>query len=143
MDGIPNIDFEINPAEVLTMPVDKTLSIEGEAADAKAVGDALANKADKSEIAAAIKVNEQGADLQGEIVLLAEHIPMDDSVTPRSVADEVADLKGRTGADIPVSAASGAKTIEQAIERAGTKAGNKGYDCAMGALELCSLFREM
>ncbi len=34
-------------------------------------------------------------------------------------------------------------TIEQAIERAGTKAGNKGYDCALGALELCSLFREM
>ena len=34
-------------------------------------------------------------------------------------------------------------TIEQAIERAGTKAGNKGYDCAMGALELCSLLREM
>ncbi|MBR2086886.1 MAG: 6,7-dimethyl-8-ribityllumazine synthase [Oscillospiraceae bacterium] len=34
-------------------------------------------------------------------------------------------------------------TIEQAIERAGTKAGNQGYDCAMGALELCSLFREM
>ena len=34
-------------------------------------------------------------------------------------------------------------TIEQAIERAGTKAGNKGYDCALGALELCSLFKEM
>ncbi|MCR5717447.1 MAG: 6,7-dimethyl-8-ribityllumazine synthase [Oscillospiraceae bacterium] len=33
-------------------------------------------------------------------------------------------------------------TIEQAIERAGTKAGNKGYDCAMGAMELCSLMRE-
>ena len=27
------------------------------------------------------------------------------------------------------------ENIEQAIERAGTKAGNKGYDCAMGALE--------
>lgn len=27
-------------------------------------------------------------------------------------------------------------TIEQAVERAGTKAGNKGYDCAMGALEM-------
>ena len=26
--------------------------------------------------------------------------------------------------------------IEQAIERAGTKAGNKGYDCALGALSL-------
>ncbi|MBQ8926823.1 MAG: 6,7-dimethyl-8-ribityllumazine synthase [Oscillospiraceae bacterium] len=33
-------------------------------------------------------------------------------------------------------------TIEQAIERAGTKAGNKGYDCAMGALEMVSLLRK-
>ena len=32
-------------------------------------------------------------------------------------------------------------TIEQAIERAGTKAGNKGYDCAMGALEMANLLR--
>ena len=32
-------------------------------------------------------------------------------------------------------------TIEQAIERAGTKAGNKGYDCAMSALEMVSLFK--
>lgn len=30
-------------------------------------------------------------------------------------------------------------TIEQAIERAGTKAGNKGYDCAMSALEMVQL----
>ena len=30
-------------------------------------------------------------------------------------------------------------TIEQAVERAGTKAGNKGYDCAMGALEMAGL----
>ncbi|MGN0631887.1 MAG: 6,7-dimethyl-8-ribityllumazine synthase [Ruminococcus sp.] len=32
-------------------------------------------------------------------------------------------------------------TIEQAIERAGTKAGNKGTDCAMGALEMANLLR--
>ncbi len=30
-------------------------------------------------------------------------------------------------------------TIEQAIERAGTKAGNKGTDCAMSALEMINL----
>ena len=30
--------------------------------------------------------------------------------------------------------------IEQAIERAGTKAGNKGTDCAMSALEMINLF---
>lgn len=34
-------------------------------------------------------------------------------------------------------------TIEQAIERAGTKAGNKGADAAMTALEMVSLFRKM
>ena len=33
--------------------------------------------------------------------------------------------------------------IEQAIERAGSKAGNKGYDCALGALEMVNLIREM
>lgn len=32
-------------------------------------------------------------------------------------------------------------TIEQAIERAGTKAGNKGYDCAMSALEMINLIK--
>ena len=33
--------------------------------------------------------------------------------------------------------------IEQAIERAGTKAGNKGYDCALGAIEMVSLLRSI
>ena len=33
--------------------------------------------------------------------------------------------------------------IEQAIERAGTKAGNKGYDCAMGALEMIDLMKQL
>ena len=34
-------------------------------------------------------------------------------------------------------------TIEQAIERAGTKAGNKGYDCALSAIEMINLSKEM
>ena len=33
--------------------------------------------------------------------------------------------------------------IEQAIERAGTKAGNKGYDVACSAIELVNLMKEM
>lgn len=33
--------------------------------------------------------------------------------------------------------------IEQAIERAGTKAGNKGYDCALGAIEMMNLLEQM
>jgi 6,7-dimethyl-8-ribityllumazine synthase len=34
-------------------------------------------------------------------------------------------------------------TIEQAIERAGTKSGNKGWDCAMVAIEMAQLFKKI
>lgn len=34
-------------------------------------------------------------------------------------------------------------SIEQAVERAGTKAGNKGYDAAVSAIEMVNLLREM
>ena len=34
-------------------------------------------------------------------------------------------------------------TIEQAIERAGTKSGNKGFDAALSAIEMVDLFRKM
>ena len=33
------------------------------------------------------------------------------------------------------------ENIEQAIERAGTKAGNKGYDCAVSAIEMINLIK--
>jgi len=35
------------------------------------------------------------------------------------------------------------ENIEQAIERAGTKAGNKGYDAASSAIEMANLMREL
>lgn len=35
------------------------------------------------------------------------------------------------------------ENIEQAIERAGTKAGNKGYDSAMAAIEMAALVRQI
>jgi len=34
-------------------------------------------------------------------------------------------------------------TIEQAIERAGTKAGNKGFEAAQSAIEMANLFKEI
>ena len=34
-------------------------------------------------------------------------------------------------------------TIYQAIERAGTKAGNKGFECAEGAIEMVNLIKEI
>ena len=35
------------------------------------------------------------------------------------------------------------ENIEQAIERAGTRSGNKGFDCAVGAIEMVNLIREI
>ncbi|MCD7947082.1 MAG: 6,7-dimethyl-8-ribityllumazine synthase [Oscillospiraceae bacterium] len=35
------------------------------------------------------------------------------------------------------------ENIEQAIERAGSKAGNKGYDCAVSAIEMVNLLHTM
>jgi 6,7-dimethyl-8-ribityllumazine synthase len=36
-----------------------------------------------------------------------------------------------------------ADTLEQAIERSGTKAGNKGWDGALAALEMASVYRQL
>lgn len=35
------------------------------------------------------------------------------------------------------------ENIEQAISRAGSKSGNKGYDCALSAIEMVNLMRQM
>ena len=116
-DSIPNINFEVQANSTITVPIDDTLSIAGQAADAKAVGDALALKADKSELARSIHVNGQGADLQGEIIVTAEHVPMDENETS-TVAEEVAALKARTGEDIPVNDEAGAPSIAEALNTA-------------------------
>ena len=59
------------------------------------------------------------------------------------VAGECARGIGRVSAETGVPASFGVlttDTAEQALERAGTKAGNKGWDAALAALEMVSLF---
>jgi len=34
-------------------------------------------------------------------------------------------------------------TIEQAVERAGTKSGNKGWDAALSAIEMANLMKQL
>lgn len=64
--------------------------------------------------------------------------------------DYVASTVARGLADIasesPMPVAFGVltvDTIEQAIERSGTKAGNKGFEAAMAAIEMLDLFRQI
>jgi len=108
------VEVVVQDSDVITVPIDDTLSNSGEAADAKAVGDALALKADKSELSAAITVNGQAADAQGAILVNGTEIPMSgtDSTTLKAAIEAV---DGKTAADIKMSSAPGAKTIAQEI----------------------------
>ncbi|GFP22502.1 6,7-dimethyl-8-ribityllumazine synthase, partial [Candidatus Hakubella thermalkaliphila] len=61
------------------------------------------------------------------------------------VASEVTKGVATVGLETGVPTIFGVLTtdsIEQAIERAGTKEGNKGYDAAMAAIEMANLLRE-
>ena len=60
------------------------------------------------------------------------------------VAAEVAKGIAKVGLDSGIPVAYGivtADNLEQAIERAGTKAGNRGFDAAVNALEMANLLR--
>jgi len=62
------------------------------------------------------------------------------------IAGEVAKGVAMAGLETGVPIAFGVLTtdsIEQALERAGTKAGNKGFDAACAAIEMANLLREL
>lgn len=62
------------------------------------------------------------------------------------IASEVAKGVAMAGLETGVPIAFGVLTtdsIEQAVERAGTKAGNKGFDAACSAIEMANLLREL
>ncbi|HLB24941.1 MAG TPA: 6,7-dimethyl-8-ribityllumazine synthase [Nitrospirota bacterium] len=62
------------------------------------------------------------------------------------VSSEVSKGVAAAGMDSGVPVIFGVLTtdsIEQAIERAGTKSGNKGFDAALSAIEMVNLYRAM
>lgn len=75
-----------------------------------------------------------GAVIQGA----TPHAELINSQVSRSLA--------KIGLDHAVPVLNGvicADTIEQAVERSGTKAGNKGWDAALSAIEMVSVFRQL
>jgi 6,7-dimethyl-8-ribityllumazine synthase len=58
------------------------------------------------------------------------------------VAKGVAKISLETGVPVIFGVIT-ADSLEQAIERAGTKAGNKGWDAALSAIEMVKLFEQM
>ena len=108
------VTVTVDDATVIAAPIDDTLTVSGDAADAKAVGDALALKADKSELSAQVSVNGQTADAQGLIVVTGEDIAVSTTDTTKMDAKFSA-LDAKTAEDIKMSSDSSAQTIAQAI----------------------------
>lgn len=106
----------VEDATVITTPIDDTLTISGDAADAKAVGDALALKADLSAVNT-IKVNDESADNQGQILLYGEDIPMSDE-DDTTLTEAIQAEQGKTGEDIKLDASEDAPTLKAAIASA-------------------------
>ena len=57
-------------------------------------------------------------------------------------ASQVASASAETGVPVLFGVLT-TDTIEQAVERAGTKAGNNGFKAAMSAIEMASLYRSL
>lgn len=112
-------ELEFDDSDVITVPIDTTLTQENAAADAKAVGDALARKADADSVNN-IDVNNQEADNQGHIILTAEHVPMSESDST-TVKNKILAVDGKTGASIPLTAAQGAPSIAEAFNGIGAQ----------------------
>ena len=78
---------EMEDQNVITVPIDATLKNSNEAAEAKAVGDALALKADKSELQTKVKVNGQEADNQGLILIYGTDIKVTNDAESPTIAE--------------------------------------------------------
>ena len=58
------------------------------------------------------------------------------------VSKGIANVSLETGTPIAFGVLT-TDTIEQAIERAGSKSGNKGWDAAMAAIEMANLIKQL
>lgn len=107
------VEMVVEDAEVITTPIDDTLTVSGAAADAKATGDALALKADISQITS-VSVNGQDPDAQGAIIVTGEDIDVSSSDSTKLDAALTA-LNAKTGADIAINGDESADTIAEVV----------------------------
>ena len=111
------VEVEVIDATVITVPIDDTLSNSGEAADAKAVGDALDLKANLSDVVT-IDVNGQEADNQGHILIDGTDIKMSSDAGAATLKAAIEAVDAKTATDIKMSSEAGAQTVAAAIEAA-------------------------
>ena len=108
-DLVENITMEVDDADVVPAPIDPTLTHSGQAADAKAVGDALAA------ISSVKKVNGQSPNSSGEVTVLATQIPMSSATGAQTVSEAILSSQDKTGETIKYSSTS-TETIKEVVD---------------------------
>ena len=110
---IENIDYEVEDASVIPVPVDPTLSNAGEAADAKATGDAIAA------VAGAVNVNGK-TPVSGVITVYGTDIKVNSEEGAETLTAALQEVGGRDASDITFDADEG-NTIKQAVDAVNAK----------------------
>lgn len=90
---IEQIDLDVEDASVIPIPIDPTLSHEGEAADAKATGDAI------SGVISRLKVNEKSP-VDNEITLYASDILMSDATGAQTIEQTINGIGDKDASEI-------------------------------------------
>ena len=94
---IEEISFTVDDASVVPMPIDPTLQNEGEAADAKATGDAIAGVINN------LRVNEK-APVNSAITLFASDIALSSDEGSPSILERLEEISDRGADDISYDA---------------------------------------
>ena len=106
---VRNVTFRLQRSTVIPMPIDPTLSNEGEAADAKATGDAIAA------IAAVKKVLNQSPDGTGNVTINATQIPMSAETGAQTISEAVLGVQAQT-ADTIYYVAGETDTVKSVVD---------------------------
>ena len=109
---VEEITLEFDDASVVPVPIDPTLTISGEAADAKAAGDAIAAAVGR------LRINEK-APASNAVTLYASDIKMSSDVGANTIAEAVTAAAGRDANDIMYDSGN-LVTVKGAIDEINT-----------------------
>ena len=90
---VEEIEYEVEDATVIPQPIDPTLSIAGEAADAKATGDAIAA------VIGNLRVNEK-APVSNAITLYGSDIKVSSSEGAQTIAEAISSVTDKDASEI-------------------------------------------
>ena len=127
---VEDIEYEVEDANLVQTPIDPTLSIQGEAADAKATGDAVAG------VIGNLRVNTK-APTDNAITLYATDIAMSSSAGASTIAEAVTAANSKDANDIMYDSTN-LVTVKAAIDGIKTT-----IDTELTSAQIDAIFEEV